>query len=294
MKIVSLLPSATEIAFALGLGDDVYGVTHECDHPSEAGEKPVVLRTTVPVAPGAPPGEVDRLVRQRVATGDSIYEIDAARVAEIGPDLILTQDLCRVCAIPTGQVEDALEKLGCSATVVSLDPRSLDGVLESILEVGTATGRSDRAREVVSGLLARVDAVRVVTAALPRPRTLALEWADPPFAGGHWVPEMVEAAGGENLLSRPGEPSREVGWEEVQAAHPDVVVHMPCGYHLEATEQEARALPPVGGAAVYAVDASSYFSRPGPRLVDGIEILAWVLHPDTFPEPLAGRVARLS
>lgn len=296
MRIVSLLPSATEVVYALGLGDRLAGVTFECDHPPEATSKPVVSTTSLPADRPLDPAEIDGLVKDHMAAREPLYRLDRERIASIQPDLILTQDLCRVCAVPTGQVEDALDALGCSARVVSMDPRTLDEVLDTIVAVGGATGAEDAADALVASLRGRIDAVRHRAAPAPRPRTLALEWADPPWIGGHWIPEMVAIAGGEPLLNDPGEPSRTVTWEEIALAAPDVVVFMPCGFGLgEAERQSAGVLDELGragvDAGVYAADGSSYFSRPGPRLVDGLEILAWVL--GRFPEPPPGRISRL-
>jgi iron complex transport system substrate-binding protein len=295
MRIVSLLPSATEIVYSLGLGDDLVGVTYECDHPAEARTKPVVSDTALELSPGMPAAEIDRLVSERVAAGEALYELDTVRIGDLEPDLILTQDLCRVCAVPSGQVEDALAKLGCSAEVVSLDPHSLDDILAGITEVGRRAGVSERAVELVDGLAARIAAVEDAARGLDPVRTVTLEWLDPPFAGGHWVPEMVERAGGRHLLVAAGEPSARVTWDVVGDAGPDVVVVMPCGYDLAAAQAEAEAILPEVAAVtespawhsgrVFAVDANGYFSRSGPRVVDGLEALAWALHPDRFPEP---------
>lgn len=302
MKIVSLLPSATEIVFALGLGDQLAGVTYECDYPPEVRTKPVVLETALPQGRPLPPGEIDRLVRGFMDRREPIYHLDRERIRRIQPDLILAQDLCRVCAVPSGQVEDALAELGCRSRVVSLDPTTVEEVLQGIQEVGRATGAEERARELTSALRERVERVRARALRLPTIRTLCLEWSDPPFAGGHWVPDMVEIAGGANLLSRAGEPSPRITWRQVAEARPEVVVFMPCGYYLEQAEEEGRGLfalpefadtPAARSGAVFAVDASSYFSRPGPRIVDGLEALAWCIHPEAFPPPPEGRVARI-
>ncbi len=296
MRIVSLLPSATEIAFDLGLGDSLVGVTHECDYPPEATTKAVVSHSTLPTE-AAEPAEIDRLVAGSIGEGEPIYRLDAEQFGALQPDVILTQDLCRVCAVPTGQVEAALDTLGCSADVVSLDPSSIDEVIDCLVAVGRATGAEDRAVARAAELRDRVDAVRRATAGLPRPRTLALEWSDPPFNGGHWVPEMIEAAGGTSVLGEPGAASRRLSWSEIESEAAEVVVFMPCGYGLADAVAEGgrlRERTELGGAsAVFAVDASSYFSRPGPRLVDGVEVLAWALHPDVVSAPPPGRIERL-
>jgi iron complex transport system substrate-binding protein len=295
MRIVSLLPSATEIVYSLGLGEDLVGVTHECDWPVEAKQKRVVSVSALP--PGAEPAEVDRLVSASIAGGDSIYRMDAVTVRELAPDLVLTQDLCAVCAVPSGHVHEALDVLGCEAEVLSLDPGSLDEVLDSVVRVGRATGTEQRAEQIVAALHERLAAVRRAVAGASRPRTFALEWSDPPFNGGHWVPGMIETAGGEAVLSSPGTPSIRVSWEEIEAAAPEVVVFMPCGYDAEQAAREAQPLlarAEFGSVReFYAVDANGFFSRPGPRLVDGVELLAATLHPDRFAVDTGRSVQRL-
>jgi iron complex transport system substrate-binding protein len=293
VRIVSLLPSATEIVYALGLGDDLAAVTEECDHPPAARDKPVVSRSALSLEPGMAPAVVDRLVTDQVGRGEPLYSLDAEGIRALEPDLILTQDLCRVCAVPSGQVEEALQRFGTTtAEVLSLDPHSLDDVLAGVLEVGRRAGVAERAGALVEQLRGRVAAVEDAARHLPAVPTLTLEWSDPPFAGGHWVPEMVERSGGRHLLVAAGEPSRRVSWDDVTAARPEVVVFMPCGYGLPAAVQEGAALARLA-ERVFAVDASSHFSRPGPRLVDGLEVMAWALHPEAFPEPPPGRIARL-
>jgi iron complex transport system substrate-binding protein len=302
MRIVSLLPSATEIVFALGLGDQLEGVTYECDYPAEARSKPVVSDTTLPQDRPLSAREIDQLVTEHMDARQPLYELDRDRIARIQPDLILTQDLCRVCALPTGHVEEALAQLGSDAQVVSLDPRTLEEVLDCILAVGKVTDTEDRARELVASLRDRIERVRARASRLPSIRTLCLEWSDPPFAAGHWIPGMVEIAGGTNLVGTPGEPSARATWRQVADAQPEVIVFMPCGYYLEDAEAEGEelfALPDFAGTAAarlggaFAVDASSYFSRPGPRVVDGLEILAWAIHPEAFPEPPQDRIVTL-
>lgn len=302
MRIISLLPSATEIVFALGLGDDLAAVTDECDWPPEADDKPVVSRTAL--GPGlATSREIDDAVRERMDAHEPLYRLDVDLIRRIEPDVILTQDLCRVCAVPSGQVERALEEIGATqAHVLSLDPHSLDQVLESIRAAGRLLEAGRAAEELVTGLRERLAAVRHVADRLPGVSTFALEWLDPPFVGGHWVPDMVRTAGGTNLLNEPELPSRVVTWDEIDRANPEVVVFMPCGYDLDAAETEGERLlelapfarlPAARTGNTFAVDATSYFSRPGPRLVDGVEALAWVLHPEAFAEPPTGRVVRL-
>ena len=302
MKIVSLLPSATELVYVLGLGEDLSGVTFECDWPPEARSKPVVSDTALPTHRPLSSREIDEEVRKRMDAREPLYVLDKELIRQIDPDLILTQDLCRVCAVPSGQVQDALDDIGCSSEVVSMDPHSLEEILESFLAVGRATGTEDRAEGLVAGLQERIDAVKGGIARLPTIRTFCMEWLEPPFAGGHWIPEMVQIAGGHNLLAAPKEPSRKVTWRQIADASPEVVVFMPCGYYLEEAEGEAgriyqvpefRETTAYASQTVFATDASSFFSRPGPRIVDGLEILAWAIHPEEFPEPPDGSISRI-
>ena len=303
VKIVSLLPSATELVYELGLGDALEGVTFECDHPAEARSKPVVSDTALPTDRTLAPGEIDGLVNEHMQRKEPLYILDKELIASIQPDVILTQDLCRVCAVPSGQVEDALDQLGCRSNVVSMDPQGLDDILESFRTVGRATGAEDRADELIDSLRDRIEAVRSTASRLPKIPTLPLEWLDPPFIGGHWIPEMVGIAAGTSLLTEPKERSREASWREIAEAAPEVIVHMPCGYGLESAQEEARGLyevpelretPALAAGRLFATDASAYFSRPGPRIVDGLEILAWAIHPDAFPEPAAGSIGRVA
>jgi iron complex transport system substrate-binding protein len=281
VRIVSLLPSATEIVYALGLGEDLVGVTFECDEPARARrDKAVVVggRDTS----GMAPGDIDRYVREQMAAGEDLYTLHAEALAGLDPELILTQDLCRVCALPTDHVEEALDYLGCRADVVSLDPHSLEDVLDTIVDVGRRTGAGERAESLVGDLRQRLAVVAAAVAGRPRPRVAVVEWVDPPFTAGHWVPDLVRAAGGDPVAARPGAKSVPTSWAEIAEARPDVVVVSPCGFHLDgAAEQAAVAvdrLPP--GAAVWAIDADGLVVRPGPRLVDGVEALASILHPE--------------
>jgi iron complex transport system substrate-binding protein len=300
VKIVSLLPSATEIVYALGLGDRLEGVTYECDYPEEARAKPVISDTALDRAQPLSPGRIDGAVREKMAAQQPIYVLDKERIQRIQPDLILAQDLCRVCAVPSGQVEDALDELGCSAQVLSLDPFSIEEIVDDIVEVGRATGTEARAEELAERLRGRILAVRRAAAGLPRVRTFCLEWSDPPFVAGHWIPGMVEIAGGENLLNGPREPSHVVSSEEIGRVDPEAVLFMPCGYSFDQAASEGAGLLETAelretraarSGRVFAVDATAYFSRPGPRIVDGLETLAWALHPETFPKPPPGRIA---
>lgn len=293
---MSLLPSATEIVYALGLGDALVGVTSSCDHPADARTKQVVSRAVVGDDHELSAAELDRAVSAIAADGGSMYDLDAAEIGRLEPDVILTQDLCRVCAVPAGQVDDALRALGCRAEVVSLDPSSLQDVLDDVLRVGTATGAAARAEEVVAGLRARVDVVVEATRTVRRVPVFPLEWLDPPFTAGHWVPEVIALAGGACLGAEPGLRSVRTTWEAVVASSPEVVMAMPCGYGLDqaaAEAQSVRSVPGLEAVRLVAVDANAAFSRPGPRLVDGLEALAATLHPDALPSADATMVRTL-
>ena len=303
MKIASLLPSATEIVYALGLGDDLIGVTDECDYPPDAVTKPVISRSALPQGRIQTPREIDDAVRARLGQDGQLYVLDRDLLRREQPDVILTQDLCRVCAVPSGQVQRALDELGLPDTrVVSLDPHTLDDVISQLETVGDVLDRRQRADELITTMRARVAKVKETAQRVPTVSVFCLEWADPQFSAGHWIPEMIEAAGGVPVLAEKGQPAREVAWFEVRDAAPEVVVFMPCGYYLEEAESEAEGFlghpefadtPAARNGNVFAVDATSFFSRPGPRIVDGLEILAWAIHPETYPEPSAGTIARL-
>jgi iron complex transport system substrate-binding protein len=304
VKIVSLLPSATEIVFALGLGGDLAGRSFECDYPTAAHSVTVVSGTALTTGGRSPTSEIDAEVTARVSAGESIYALDDARIRAIDPDLILAQDLCRVCAVPSGAVEEALGVIGCHAEVLSLDPARLDQVIDCIGLVGRATGTERTAEALMADLRRRVALVRQGVAGVTRPRVFVLEWPDPPFNAGHWVPDMVEAAGGRPVLAEAGEPSRRLDWGEIAAQEIDVTVFSPCGFDLEGAVAHATsflARPEAAGLGrVIAVDANAFFSRPGPRLVDGVELLADLLHPQpsapgqtmTLPAPEGARVLR--
>ena len=290
MRICSLLPSATEIAYAIGLGESIIGVSHECDFPPDASTKPSLLRPRVD--PSAPPAEIDRRVSEIIARGESIYAVDAELLRSLDPDLILTQDLCHVCAASPDDLATALTKFQKPPRVLSLTPRSLAEVWADIRRIGEVTAHSREANAFAARLEARVAAVEeTVAKAQSRPRVLCLEWLDPYYVGGHWVPEMVAKAGGEDVLGRLREPSFKVGADQILGARPDVIVVMPCGYNLQRTVLEFRfellphgieALPALQEHRVFAVDANSYFSRPGPRLADGVALLAHMFHPDVM------------
>jgi iron complex transport system substrate-binding protein len=285
VRLVSLLPSATEIVYSLGLGDQLVGVTFECDEPPSArSEKTIVVggRDTR----GMTPGEIDSYVRAQMAAGADLYTLHARALADLAPDLILTQDLCRVCALPSGHVEDALGYLGCQADVLSLDPYSLDEVLASILAVGQWTGVAGRAARLVEELRARLARVAAAVAGRRRPSVAVIEWTDPPFTAGHWIPDLVSAAGGRPVAAHPGARSQPTTWATVSAAAPELIIVAPCGYHLDgAIEQAQAAAQALPGVPVWAIDADGIVVRPGPRLVDGVEAIAAILHPDAVPAP---------
>ena len=279
MRIVSLLPSTTEILFAIGAGDDVVGVTFECDYPEEARTRRIVSTSAMPE--GLDPAAIDAFVVEAMARGDDLYHLDEGALAGLDADLVVTQDLCAVCAVDVSVVDDALAYLGCTAEVLTIDPYTLDEVLASIVTLGRATGHEDEAERLVAAHRQRLDAVRRETADRPRPRVMFLEWTDPPFAPGHWIPEMVEAAGGEPVLATAGEKSRRVTWEAVHAAEPQVVIVAPCGFDRAGSQRLADDLVESGvlpaGVPVQAVDANASWARPGTRLVDGVEELAAIL-----------------
>ncbi len=285
MRLVSLLPSATEIVYALGLGEELVGVTFECDEPPAArSDKTIVVggRDTR----GMSPGEIDSYVRGQLAAGADLYTLHARALADLRPDLILTQDLCRVCALPSGHVDEALGYLGCQADVLSLDPRTLGDVMDSILMVGRRGGVPDRGIRLVADLRARLARIQASVAGRRRPRVAVIEWVDPPFTAGHWIPDLVSAAGGTAVAARPGAPSVPTSWAAIAAEVPELIIVAPCGYHLpgaiEQAQSVAQALP---GVPVWAIDADGIVVRPGPRLIDGVQAIASILHPDAVPAP---------
>lgn len=283
MRIVSLLPSATEIVYALGLDDDLVGVTFECDEPTTARTRHAVVVGGKDTS-GMTPGEIDAYVREQAAAGADLYHLKQDALAGLDPDLVLTQDLCWVCALPSGKVDEALRFLGCTAEVVALDPYSLPDVLASIATVAAAAGVRERGETVVAGLQRRLDEVTDRVAGRGRPRVGVIEWVDPPFTAGHWIPDLVHAAGGEPVGATLHERSVPTTWAAIAEARPDVVLVSPCGYHLDGAAEQAevvaRALP---GVPVWAIDGDGLVVRPGPRLVDGVEAIAGILHPDAVP-----------
>jgi iron complex transport system substrate-binding protein len=296
MRVVSLLPSATEIIFALGRGDDLVGVTFECDYPPAARSRRVVSTSSLPE--GLKPAEIDAVVSARVAAGEDLYHLDERALSDLDADVILTQDLCAVCAVDVERVDDALAYLGCSANVVTLDPSCLDEVMQSILVVGEIVGARKEARRLVASLRQRLDALTSALRDVRRREVLVLEWTDPPFSAGHWVPDLVAVGGGVPLLAHPGLNSERIEWSAVRAAPADFVVVAPCGYHLDEAVDLAHALVESGRvpnhAEVWAVDADSHFVRPGPRLVDGAEVMGQILHTDLLGPPPDDRARRVS
>jgi iron complex transport system substrate-binding protein len=294
VRVVSLLPSATEIVTALGRYDELVGVTFECDEPPEARtEKAVVVggRDTRGMTPAA----IDDYVHTTMAAGEDLYTLHAGALAGLAADVVITQDLCRVCAIPSGQVGDALERLGCDgADVVSLDPYTLVDVLQTIVTVGERISASLEAVRLVADLRGRLDALRAATAGLPRPRVAMIEWVDPPFRAGHWLPDLVRAAGGEPVAANAGARSTQMSWAELAAARPDVVIVAPCGFHLDGAIEQAKLVADrIPQAQLWAIDADGLVVRPGPRVVAGAEAIGAILHPDAVPAPPPGTVARI-
>jgi iron complex transport system substrate-binding protein len=289
MRIVSFLPSATEIVCSLGLADELVGITHECDHPPEVQRKPVVVRSAVEMA-GLTDRQIDEAVSRRLQSGRSVYQVDEPLLRELDPNLILTQDLCQVCAPSGNEVAAVLKSLPRQPQILWLTPRSLEGIFENILSVGQATGKSDIAENLVRNLKERVARIREKSRKVGnQPRVFCMEWFDPIYCSGHWMPELVEYAGGRDELGREGQDSVRLSWKEVQAWAPEILILAPCGYHLEQALRQGQGLtrypgwedlPAVQQKKVYVVDANSYFARPGPRIVDGLELLAHLIHPE--------------
>lgn len=291
MRICSFLPSTTEIVYELGLGDSLVGVTHECNYPPEVKEKKVVIMSFLDHKKLSSK-EIDDLVTKNAAEGKSTYLVDKDALKEANPDIILTQKLCEVCAVSGNQVMEAIEVLGHMPEIISLEPTTISEIFDTIITIGEATGTKERAIEITDNLKTRVERVRSqLENERDRPRVFCLEWLDPPFVGGHWVPEMVEIAGGDNGLGKAGEPSFKATWEEIADFAPHKLFIMPCGFDIEKTideldvvisKDEWFALPATNKGEIYIVDANSYFSRPGPRIVDGLEILAKAIHPEVI------------
>ena len=291
-RIVSFLPSATEMVCALGLVDQLVGVTHECDYPEEVKRKPVVVRSAIPTEKMSPK-EIDAAVSDRIRSGASLYVVDEEVLQKLAPDLILTQNLCQVCAPSGNEVSQVLKSLSRKPEILWMTPKSLAEIEDNLRELGQATGRTKEAERLIALGRARLQRLAVTTRDLaPRPRVFCMEWIDPVYCSGHWMPEMVELAGGVDLLSHKGEDSVRMSWEEVVKWAPEVLIVAPCGFHLDKVLEQApqlfcysgwSSLPAISQGRVYAVDANSYFARPGPRVVDGTELLAHLIHPELFP-----------
>jgi len=290
MRIISLVPHATELLFALDLGEEVVAVTHECDHPPQASDLPHITRDALPIGDrpaGLSAAEIDAAVRSRTERGEAIYELDEDALRALEPDLIVIQALCPVCAVSYEDVAKLAATLPSRPKVIALDPHTLGESLGDVRTVAEATDRREQGIDLLGEIAARIDRVKLAVRKAARPRVAALEWLDPVFVAGHWTPQLIELAGGEDVLGLPGEHSIVVPWEAVRASAPEIVVVMPCGYnapraHLEALRHREE-LAGLGARRVVAVDASAYFSRPGPRLIDGLELLAHILHPDLVP-----------
>lgn len=300
MRICSLLPSATEMVFALGLERSLVGVTHECDYPPEALKIPPVTRTNIP--PGLSGAEIDASVSSTLEKAGSLYELDLPLLEQLQPDLILTQKLCDVCAVSSDRVEEMARNLASRPQVVNLEPHSLEDILDDIRAVARAAGREAAAKTVIDGLRRRIHAVARKTRNLSyRPRVFCMEWVDPPYCGGHWMKELVEIAGGRDDLANLHRPSQRIEWRRVLDFAPEIIVLTCCGFPLDRCAKEAevlsgfdgvRELPAARNSRIYATDGSAYFSRPGPRIVDSLEILAHCLHPEIFPPPPLERAYR--
>ncbi|HXS34107.1 MAG TPA: cobalamin-binding protein [Solirubrobacterales bacterium] len=287
MRIASLVPSATEMIYALGLGDSVVAVTHECDYPPEARSLPHLTRTVL--APGLSASEIDMAVKARVAEGQALYELDEDLLAKLAPDLIVTQAVCAVCAVSYEEVVEVAARLPSKPRVVQQDPSTLGEMLEDVIRLGEAAGIAQQAHELRGELEGRLATVRAAVSGATPPRVIALEWLDPPYVGGHWIPEMISIAGGEDVAGPPGLKSPEVSWGELSGLNPDVAIAMPCGWYVDDSRAQAlthwEQIDALGAQRVFAVDAASTFSRPGPRLVDGVELLGHLLHPDLVDPP---------
>ena len=288
MRICSLLPSATEVIAALGLSDELVGISHECDYPPSIKNVPVMVEPMIP-SHGLASDDIDRQVHQLVASGQRLYRLNDHLLREAQPDLILSQDLCHVCAITPNQLHDAIRSMPQHPTILTLNPGSIHDVIDDVVRIGDAAGRSAEGHRLATQLRDRLEAIRTrVQDISHRPRVVCIEWLSPLYVAGHWIPEMVQLAGGHDVLAQPGSPSRVVTWDDIMAAAPDVLIVMPCGFSVERTHTELSQLlqqpdqwrlSPDLAQHTFLVDASSYFSRPGPRLIDGIELLAAILHP---------------
>jgi iron complex transport system substrate-binding protein len=293
MRIVSLVPSATEMVFALGLGDDVVAVTHECDYPAEVTTLPRVTRDKLPA--GLTPAQIDAAVKERTLNGESIYELDTEMLHDLQPDLIVTQALCQVCAVSYDDVREIAEEIDSQPMVIALDPHTVGEVLGDARTIAQATDTKDAAVDLIREASERIDRIRLAVRGARKPRVAALEWLEPPYAAGHWTPQLIDFAGGEDVLGFAGEKSEEQSWELIAASEPDLVIVMPCGFDAEIAHRESEMqrdrLAALGAGQVVAVDAASYFSRPGPRIIEGLELLAHIFHPElvAIPDELAAK-----
>jgi len=288
MRIVSFLPAGTEMVHALGAGGDLVGRSHECDYPASVTSLPVVSRPALDLG-GASPEAIDLAVAERMNSGDTLYRIDELLLRDLRPDVILTQNLCRVCAPSGDELTRAVRKFSLQPEVLFLTPRSVGEIEDNIVDVGRAIGRVEEAKALVRSNQEKLSRVQRAVARAPRRRVVFLEWTDPFFCGGHWVPEMISFAGGEDPLGRPGADSVRMAWEDVANARPEIIIVSPCGYRLDRSIELARQLKRVPGAELYAVDANAYFARPGPRVIEGVELLAHLFHPDLVSWPHADR-----
>jgi iron complex transport system substrate-binding protein len=287
-RIVSFLPAGTEMIHALGAGNELVGRSHECDYPTSVTGLPVVSRPALDLDDSSP-AEVDLAIADRMRTGDTLYRIDEVLLRDLKPDVILTQNLCRVCAPSGDELTRAVRKFQLQPEVLFLTPRNIAEIEENITTVGRAIGRPDEAEALLRSNQERLSSVRAAVAKAPARRVVFLEWTEPLFCGGHWVPEMISLAGGNDPLGRPGEDSVRMDWDDVASARPEMIIVSPCGYRLDRAAELARQMPQISDAAVYAVDANAYFARPGPRVVEGIELLAHLFHPTLVPWSRAER-----
>jgi iron complex transport system substrate-binding protein len=278
-RIVSFLPAGTEMVYALGAGSELVGRSHECDYPASVTRLPVVSRPVLELDDSSP-GSIDRAVAQQMESGDTLYRIDEVLLRELEPDVILTQNLCRVCAPSGDELTRAVRTFDHQPEVLFLTPQTLEEIDGNLLDVGRAIGRADRARVLLHSNRERLARIRAAVASAPMRRVVFLEWTDPLFCGGHWVPQMISAAGGSDPLGRPGQDSVRMEWDDVIRAKPEMIIASPCGYRLDRAIKLARELRRVAGAELYAVDANAYFARPGPRVVEGVELLAHLFHPE--------------
>ena len=293
MRVCTLFPAATEIVFALGLGDSLVGVSHECNYPAAASKLPSITRSQVPS--GLTSAEIDRVVTATLQAGEALYGLDSALLERLAPEVIITQELCEVCALSSDEVRQCLSALACRPRLLSLEANSLAGILDDISTVAVALGRPDRGERLVGSLQARIEAIARMTADVAhRPRVFCMEWVDPPYCGGHWMKELVEIAGGDDALAVSHRPSYRVAWQDVLDFAPEIIVLTCCGFDLERCSHESRilagfpgahALPAIRNDQVFATDSAAYFARPGPRIVDSLEILAHIVHPEKIPAP---------